>query len=393
MVVVFLERIKNVDKWLVIPYFILASFSIIMVYSASSYNALQNYGNPHHYLPRQAIFVFIGFILAFAALFFPFRLLRNKRFVMFGVFTIFVLLFILMFFGEEIYGARRWIVTPFFNIQPAEFAKFVVVWYFAYILSRKQNKIANEFFQAIVKPCIMVGAIVLLIFIQPDTGSSFIIVVIGAAMIFASGVSPKMGLIFGGGGFLSLIGLLSLIRRFGEQLQPILQYRYNRFLGWWDPFAVSDSYGLQLVNSYYALSNGGIFGVGIGNSVQKTGYLPFPYTDFIVSIIGEELGLLGVLFVLSLFTLMVSRMYLIGIRTKRSFDSILCIGIATMFMVQGFINLGGVIGILPITGVTFPFISYGGSSMMVLAVSIGLVANVSARENIRRKETYKTKES
>ena len=148
---------------------------------------------------------------------------------------------------------------------------------------------------------------------------------------------------------------------------------------------------MQLVNSYYALSRGGIFGVGIGQSVQKTGYLPEPYTDFIFSIMGEELGLIGVLVILSLFVFLVLRIYLIAIRTKDPFGSLLCIGIATMFLIQGVINLGGVLGLMPITGVTFPFISYGGSSSLVLTISIGLVLNVSAMN--KKLEVEKNSES
>lgn len=385
----FVERIKNVDKWLVIPYILLSGLSIILVYSASSYSALQNLGNPHHYLPRQAVFVGLGFIVSFIGLFFPFRLLRKKAFVMMGVFIVFLLLVALMFYGTEEHGAQRWLVTPFFNLQPAELAKFVVIWYFAYILSRKQDIIANRFIQAIVAPCILVGLLVLLIFIQPDLGSSVIIVFTGAIMIFASGVSPKVGLGFSALSALGLTGMFQLIRRFGTSLFFLQPYQYRRFLAFWDPFAVSEDggvVGLQLVQSYYALSQGGVFGVGIGNSVQKTGYLPFPYTDFIMSVIGEELGLLGILVILFLFSFMVSRMYLIGIRTRRSFDSLLCIGIASLFMIQGFINLGGVIGLMPITGVTFPFISYGGTSLIISALAVGFVANVSARENLARKK-------
>lgn len=386
----FIERIKHIDKWLLLPYFLLSCLSIILVYSASSYSALQEFGNPHHYLPRQATYVGLSFIAAFIGFIFPFRLLRKKAFVMSGIFFIFILLIILMMYGTEEFGAQRWLVTPYFNLQPTEFAKFIVIWYFAYILSRKQKIITNEFFKAIVAPCALVGMIVFLIFIQPDLGSSVIIVFVGAIMIFASGVSPKVGFGFTAFGVLGMTGLFQLVRRYGTRLFFLQSYQYQRFLAFWDPFAITEDggmVGMQLVNSYYALSQGGVFGVGIGNSVQKTGYLPFPYTDFIMSIVGEELGLLGILVILFLFAFMVSRMYLTGIRTKRTFDSLLCIGIASLFMVQGFINLGGVIGLMPITGVTFPFISYGGSSLVVSAVAVGFVANVSAKESLQREKS------
>lgn len=385
----FIERIKHIDKWLFLPYFLLSCLSIILVYSASSYSALQEFGNPHHYLPRQATYVGLSFVAAFIGFIFPFRLLRKKSLVMSGILFIFILLIILMMYGTEEFGAQRWLVTPYFNVQPTELAKFVIIWYFAYILSRKQKIITNEFIKAIVAPCILVGMIVFLIFIQPDLGSSVIIVVVGAIMIFASGVSPKVGLSFTAAGVLGMTGLFQMVRRYGTRLFFLESYQYQRFLAFWDPFAITEDggmVGMQLVNSYYALSQGGVFGVGIGNSVQKTGYLPFPYTDFIMSIVGEELGLLGILVILFLFAFMVSRMYLTGIRTKRTFDSLLCIGIASLFMVQGFINLGGVIGLMPITGVTFPFISYGGTSLLVSAIAVGFVANVSAKESLQREK-------
>ncbi|GEK91858.1 FtsW/RodA/SpoVE family cell cycle protein [Alkalibacterium kapii] len=378
------ERLKYVDKLLIVPYFILTLFSIIMIYSASSYSALNMYDNPHYYLPKQAIFVALSYVMFTIAFFFPIKLLRNKKLVIIGTALTFGSLVLLLMFGREIYGAKRWIETPFINIQPAELTKFMVIWYLAYILSRKQKVINNDFFKAIVAPLLLVVGIVLSIYIQPDTGSSFIIVIIAAIMIFASGVSPKLGVGFGFVGVTGLVGLTKLIEKFGTSLFFLDEYRYKRFLGFWDPFALAEGAGLQLVNSYYALSRGGLFGVGFGNSVQKTGYLPFPYTDFIISIIGEELGLLGLLILLSLFTLMVSRMILTAIRSKSAFNSLLCIGVASMFLIQSSLNLMGVVGLMPITGLTFPFISYGGTSLIILSVSLGLVANISAHLNYKR---------
>lgn len=378
------DRIKYVDKWIILPYLALTLFSIIMVYSASSYSALHDYGNPHFYLPRQAVFVGMGYISFIVGWFFPFQILRKKRVVMAGIALTTFSLFLLLIYGREIYGARRWIETPFFNIQPAEIAKVMIIWYLAYILSRRQKKINEDFFKAIVAPIILVAFIVFFIYIQPDTGSSFIIVVIGTIMIFASGISPKLAVISGISGVSLLLAVSQLIRHYGTRLFFLNEYRYNRFLGFWDPFTLAEGSGLQLVNSYYALSRGGLFGVGFGNSVQKTGYLPFPYTDFIVSIIGEEFGLFGIMLLLAMITLLISRMYLTAVRSRHSFDSLLCIGIASLFLIQSLINLGGVIGLMPITGVTFPFISYGGTSLIVLSGSLGLIANVSARVNYNK---------
>lgn len=376
------RRLKYMDKWLLFPYLIIAIFSIVMVYSASTYSALQDFGNAAYYLPRQALFVVLGIGFALFTALFPLNKLKNKKIVIFSVIVTFAMLVYVLLFTEAINGARSWIPTPLFNIQPSEIAKVVVIWYLAYILSKKQHVLNETFFKSIVQPCLLIGFMVLLIFMQPDTGGAFILVTIAAVMILASGIPPKYGLGVGTLGITSIVGGLYFIRRFGEQLPFLDGYRLARFQAFWDPFALSESYGLQLVNSYYALSRGGLTGVGLGNSIQKTGYLPFPYTDFIVAIVGEELGLIGIIGLLALFALLVSRIYLIGIRSRDSFNSILCIGIGTLFFIQAFLNIGGVVGLIPITGLTFPFLSYGGSSMMVMSIAIGLVLNVSIREKL-----------
>lgn len=387
----FKERIKHMDKYLVIPFLVLSLFSIVMVYSASSYMGLKDYNNPQFYFVRQTAYVIGGLLFAFIGAFFPFRLLKKKKVVILGILLTIVLLLILLIFGREINGAKSWIELPFFNVQPAEIAKATCIWYLAYILSKKQKVIADDFLNSIMAPSLLIGLVVALILIQPDTGAAVVIVAISAIMIFASGVSAKVGLMLSAMGTVLVAGVLELVRHFGTHLPFLRGYQYQRFLAFWDPFALADGAGLQLVQSYYALSRGGLFGVGIGNSVQKTGYLPEPYTDFILSITGEELGLVGILFVLGLFTFMISRIYLIGIRSKRSFESLMCIGIATMFFIQALINIGGVIGLMPISGMTFPLLSYGGSSMLILSGSIGLVANISARDRIERSKALVNK--
>ncbi len=154
----------------------------------------------------------------------------------------------------------------------------------------------------------------------------------------------------------------------------------ERFKAFFDPFSLSETAGHQLVNSYYALSRGGLTGVGLGNSVQKSGYLPEPHTDFIMAIIAEELGLIVILIIISLFFFLIVRIYIIAIRAKDTYNSLICLGVASLFFIQASINLAGVVGLLPITGVTFPFISSGGSSVIMSLAAVGLVLNVSLSE-------------
>lgn len=373
-----MKKLKYLDYYIFIPYLVLSVFGVLMVYSSSSYIAISQYNNPEYYFIKQAAFVGMGLVLSLFIFLLKYDNLKHRKIIMCAIGLIVGLLVYLLIFGKEINGAKGWLDIGPVGIQPAEFAKIAVIWYFAYIFSRRQHQIVHNFWSSMKQPIILFGTILLLIAIQPDIGGAAIILVIGVIMIFASGVSTKLGITMGALGITVILGVVELVKIFGTKLPFLQPYQYDRFLAFWDPFEVSQSAGLQLVNSYYALSRGGLFGVGIGQSVQKTGYLPEPYTDFIISILGEELGLIGVLFVLGLFIFLVLRIYLVAIRTKDPFGSLLCIGIATMFLIQGSINLGGVLGLLPITGVTFPFISYGGSSTLVLTISIGLILNVSA---------------
>lgn len=372
------------DLWIVIPFLSLILFSIIAVYSASSFSSLDEYGTATHYFFRQCAYVAVSIFIAAFTYVFPFRVLKNKRFVSTATMIMLALLLI-VFAMPEVLGARRWIPLPGFNVQPAEFAKVFVVWYLAYIFSRNQSGLETNFIKTASRPGILAGFISMLVFFQPDTGTAIILGMMIAMIVSSSGASLKYGLWF----FLCVsIGaglVLFVVYNYGEYL-PFLDYRYDRFLGWWDPFGYYETEGHQLVNSYYALNRGGFFGVGIGNSVQKTGYLPFPYTDFIVAIVGEELGLLGITFVLGNLGAIIGRAFYLGSKSESSFNSLICIGVGAMLLVQSLVNLAGVTGLLPITGVTFPFLSYGGSSLMAVSISVALVANASTNDRLQKLE-------
>ncbi|WP_084136887.1 FtsW/RodA/SpoVE family cell cycle protein [Atopostipes suicloacalis] len=378
------ERLKLLDKWIVFPFIVLILFSVIAVYSASNYSAMEEFGNSNYYLIRQSIIVCISLVIAFFVYIFPFRVLKKKKAILFGTVGIFSLLTVVLFLPARL-GARRWIPLPVFNLQPAEFAKIFVIWYLAYIFSRNQKELESAFLQTIIKPSILVGAIFFLILLQPDTGTAIIIGLMTVFMLSASGASLKYGLSFILFGVTLVGGLTFIIYKFGDSI-PILGYRYDRFLGLWDPFGYYESYGNQLVNSYYALSRGGMFGVGIGNSVQKTGYLPFPYTDFIMAIIGEELGLAGVTAILVALGMIIGRAFYLGSHSKDSFNSLIYIGVGSMLLTQTLINLAGLTGLIPITGVTFPLLSYGGSSLMVVSISIALIANASTQDRLNERK-------
>ncbi|MDN6161799.1 MAG: FtsW/RodA/SpoVE family cell cycle protein, partial [Atopostipes sp.] len=340
--------------------------------------AMKDYGTPNYYLRKQSFNVLFSLFLATFVYIFPFKALKNKKMIILGTLVIFGLLIAVFFFDPNL-GAKRWIPLGFINIQPSEFAKLFVIWYLAYIFSRNQRGLNYNFWVTVFRPVILVTVIAFLIFIQPDTGTAIILGLMVLMIVSSSGAPMKYGFLFITGTILLGSLLVFIVYQFGEHI-PKLAYRYDRFLGLWDPFQYQESHGHQLVNSFYALNRGGLFGVGIGNSIQKTGYLPFPFTDFIIAIVGEELGLLGIFGVLTSLGTIVGRSFYLGSKSKDSFSGLIFIGVASMLLLQSLVNLAGITGLIPISGVTFPFLSYGGSSIMALSIGVGLIANASAVE-------------
>lgn len=228
---------------------------------------------------------------------------------------------------------------------------------------------------------------------QPDLGTAAIIGLIAACMILCSGFSGKTlaRLVLLGGIVLLLVSPIIYLNK--DKI--LTEKRLDRFESLEDPFKYADSSGLQVINSYYAIGSGGIFGMGLGESIQKYGYLPESHTDFIMAVIAEELGIFGVLFVIILLGFIVIKGFYIARKCEDPFGSLLAIGISSMIAIQSFINLGGVSGLIPITGVTLPFISYGGSSLVLLLASMGILANISMyikySENKRKKEPVASK--
>lgn len=388
----FMKKIKGLDLWLFIPMCLLIIIGVIMVYSSSSYLAGYLFDDPQFFLKRHLINLVVSIIAFFVIYMLRIEIFQSDKLIKILIGALILSLIYVLIFGEVINGAKGWINLGFTNVQPAELAKLIIILYFSFFLTKKQKEFAVD--ENPLRPAwqsfTLIVFILFFIFLQPDMGSILIIAGIVFIMYLTSGIQMKhVGLLSltSGGIFL---GLFMLIYNFGTKLPFLKDYQYERFLAFWDPFALSDSAGLQLVNSYYALSRGGWFGVGLGESVQKTGYLPEPYTDFIVSIIGEETGLLGILILFAIYIVLIVRIFQIAIRTEKTFYSLISVGIGSMFLIQAIINIGGVIGVLPITGVTFPFVSYGGTSLIISCVAIGIVLNISYKE--RKKQLLKEEE-
>lgn len=383
------KKFSYLDYYIAIPFLLLIAVGIVMVYSASSDILSVNKIDPTSYLRRQFFWALAGLFFALLAFLSKLSFWQNRRVVMLGIGVTFALLIFLVFLrivhpSSAINGAVSWIPLGPINIQPLEIAKITVIIYLAFIFNKRgQNLERGQIFNNLLGPVVLVGLITLLILLQPDTGGASILALIIMIMIFSAGIPIGFGLSF----IVAVSGLLPLLINILKRF-PIAvlekNYRYQRILSFLYPFQREQSGGSQLVNSYLAINNGGWFGRGLGNSIQKKGYLPAPYTDFILAIISEELGVIGVLVVLGLLFFLISRIVLIGMRAHTTFRTLVCYGVATMLFVQASFNIAGVIGMLPITGVTLPFISYGGSSMLSACAAIGLVLNISGTEKAEK---------
>jgi len=384
-----MKKLHYLDYGLFIPYLILCGIGIVMVYSSSSFVAAQNGITPTGYLFKQLMWVVAGLFVTFTCMNLKIEFFKQTKLLGTLGFAMLAVLVVLRLIGKSINGAAGWIVLGPVSIQPAEFCKFYLIIYLAAIIAQREAHFGVARFSELGSQFMMLFAMIFLIFIQRDLGGATINLAIAAVILFASGISFYVGI----GVFMGVIAAFELV------LVPLVSklpqsafansYQLRRFVGFLNPFETASGAGTQLVNSYYAISNGGLLGVGIGNSLQKRGYLPEPNTDFIMSITAEELGLLGVIFVMILLAVMIGRMIFIGVRSDNTFNSLVCYGVAAYMTIQAFINIGGIVGLIPITGVTFPFISYGGSSMVVLTLSLGLVLNISALEKMKRANTVR----
>lgn len=389
-----LKKLRYLDYYILVPYLLLSAIGVVMVYSASGYWIKTQYHMAENAMMlRQLLFVVIGFFLVAFFYYFKINLFKKKKIQQFFLILIFVMLLFLFVLGRvhpaaSVNGATAWIQLGPFNIQPTEFAKLVVILYLAYMFSRRQKHMLEPDFSLrdLAQPLILVALIIILVFFEPDTGGAAIISLITLVMLAASGISLKYGVSWAA----LLTGLVAAMYyalinvHFPRAMTQ--SYKFQRLLAAVHPFAMRKLAGNQVVNSLIAISHGGLFGVGLGNSTQKLGYLPEPYTDFILAIIAEELGVIGAVVVIGLIFFLVLRFYLIGVRSTNPYYSLIAYGIGTMMLVQTVFNVGAVAGMIPVTGVTLPFISYGGSSTFVLTAAIGIMLNISASEQKLREK-------
>ncbi|PFG06860.1 FtsW/RodA/SpoVE family cell cycle protein [Bacillus sp. es.034] len=378
---------KSYDYSLIAVYVFLCLFGLVMIYSASMVMAVERFGwDSDHFYKRQMINIIIGFIAFTAAAWFPYKAFQVSKIIKGLMIVIIGLLLAVHIFGYEVNNAKSWINLGFMPIQPSEFAKLAVIIYLGSVYSKKQAYI-DDFNKGLAPPLLFLGFICFLVFLEPDFGTAAIIFAIGAIVISCSGISYKTFFKLAGLGVGFLIVLSPVI--YMARGFIFTKERLSRIEAYLSPFKYAQGEGYHLVNSYLAIGSGGVKGLGLGQSVQKLGYLPEPQTDFIMAIIAEELGVFGVSFVVLGLSYIVLRGIYTGVKCQDPFGTMLAIGISCMIGIQAFINLGGVSGLIPITGVPLPFISYGGSSLLVLSLSMGVLVNVSMF--VKFEEKYKTK--
>jgi len=383
----FKKIIKSYDYSLVAAMVMLSLFGLIMIYSASMVSAVQYYnlGSSEYYYKKQIINLLVAGFVFIAAAIFPYKALLSKKILvpmvggsLLGLLGIFVL-------GHTAGNAQSWYHFGSSSVQPSEFVKLAVIVYLAAAYAKKQSYI-NQFNKGAAPPILYLLLVCILVMIQPDFGTAAIIFLIGGIIILCSGMSLRNLLRLA---LLGLIGAVPLLLLLGGKI--FTQKKIDRFLVFFhSPFADESGSGYQMSNSLIAIGSGGLKGLGLGQGVQKLGYLTDGHTDFIMAVIAEELGIFGVGFVILCLSYIVLRGIYIGLRCKDPFGSLLAIGISGMIGIQSFINIGGVSGVIPLTGVPLPFVSYGGSSLVQLAISMGILVNVSMF--VKYEKTYKNKE-
>lgn len=355
----------------------LVAFGLIMVFSASSMSAAYHMeGDSLYYTKKQALGIALG--LGGMIVCMNLRYDKLKKWALPFFFVVLVSLFLVPFIGHEAKGAKSWFKIGPLQLQPAEFAKLGIILYLSSLISKKQDKF-SDFQKGLLPALIMVGFVAFLIMLQPDFGSTMILCMGAMLVIVVGGANLKhLGLLGAGIGGL---GVLYVAFKFITKPDFASGYQVARITSFLDPWADPRGDGFHIVQSLYAFGHGGFMGAGFGQSIQKLHFLPAPHNDFIFSIIGEELGFIGSAFFLMCYLLFIWRGFIVSLRCKDTFGSLAGVGIMGMIGIQALINLGGVTNSIPLTGVTLPLISYGGSSILITLTSLGILLGISREQN------------
>jgi|SRR5690554_778287 len=356
------------DLWLLGGVMLLALIGLVMVMSASLQIGESNLSSPFYYFTRHSIYLLLAITLGAGTYFLAPLVMSEKIRVLALVAAIVVLVLVLLpGIGKSVNGSQRWIAFPGFNIQASELAKLgYLIWLAGYISSHKQALL--EQWSAFLKPLGVLGLLAVLLLAEPDFGAVVVLGIATLGMLFIAGVP-----------LLRFLTIALLVTALGAGVALLQPYRMARLMNFLDPWADQFGSGYQLTQSLIAFGRGHLDGVGLGNSVQKLFYLPEAHTDFVFAVTAEEFGLLGTTLLIALFVLVCARIFRLAfslLQQQQLFSGQLVLGIALIFSSQAFVNIGVNMGLLPTKGLTLPLVSYGGSSLLVMAIMIALVLRI-----------------
>jgi cell division protein FtsW len=353
------------DWGIIVSVILLPAIGVLMVYSTSSVYALEKFGDADYFLKRHAVYLSAGFVAMIILMRLDYHFLKKLVYPAYVIGFIMLVLVLIPGLGKQIGGAKRWINLGAGSFQPAEVAKFLLVFYLAYSLMKKRDKM-DTFLIGFVSHVLIGGVYIGLILLEPDFGMSVVLLFVLFGMLFIGGVNTRYIVV---SGFLSIFFLIWAVISHG--------YRMNRIMAFLHPWKDPLGSGYQAVQSFMAFSLGGVTGAGLGNGSQKLLFLPEAHTDFIFSIIGEELGLVGVVLIIVGFGFLLIRGLKIALRAPDLFGCYLVFGCIMLVALQAGINMGVAVGLFPTKGLTLPFISYGGTSLISSLAAMGVVLSVS----------------
>lgn len=359
-------EVRRYDLPMLFSVFLLVGIGFAMIYSASAAISMKKFGIDYFFVKKQIYCALAGSIALWLCSYFPYKYYSILTYPLLIITMIMLVLIHFAGFGYSAGGALRWLRLGNWTVQPSEFVRFAMVIYLAYSMNKKKDQL-KEFSIGIVPHFLMFAIFAFLIFIQPDFGSIVILGAITWLMLFVGGVRLRH----------LFITFIFLLPAFGYMMIGAA-YRVRRLLSFLDPWRYKTDAGYQIVHSLMAFGTGGIWGTGVGNGYQKLFYLPEPHTDFIFSVIGEELGLVSVIFIICLYAIILWRGIFIAMKTEDQFGSFVAGGITIALGLQVCANMGVALGLLPTKGMALPFLSYGGTSLLISMASIGVLLNIGA---------------
>jgi cell division protein FtsW len=354
------------DYVLLILVLALVGFGIVMVYSTTAILAGDRFQDPAFFLKKQVVYAGIGFLLMIVMMFFPIPLLKRAAYLILALCVFSLIAVLIPGIGHRAGGAMRWIRFSFFSFQPSEFSKLGLVIFLAYFLTKKEERIRSFSF-AFLPTLVLSGLVIILVLKEPDFGAALFLTSLVFLLLFVSGARVSY-----------ILGSMLMAAPVVYYFLTSAAYRYRRLTSFVRPWEDPGGTSFQIIQSFLSFGSGGLFGVGLGEGKQKLFFLPAPHTDFIFSVIGEELGLLGALMVLLVFFLLTLRGIRIAHSLEDRFGSYLALGITLMISLQAVINMGVVLGLLPTKGLTLPFLSYGGTSLITNMIGVGILLQLSS---------------